>query len=239
VNRGAAFRGLFGALLVLLALAPIAAGAQTATSPDATRGAPQGNVTPTTTPAKGVAAVAQSALVDGRVAVLVQNATTKAVRIQRITAVASSADGSVATKATSVKAYPQVVAPGELALTSVRFRAKALAVDPNAQPKVKVRSTPVSSARAQRVLSVGGLALSAPQTGPVAQTMQATLTNSTRAWKAPRPEAAVMCFGEAGNPTTFAAAPASARRVAPGASVAATVPLTTLCPTYLVAARAS
>jgi hypothetical protein len=229
-------RALLGSLLGgLLALAPTIAAAQTSGAP----GTPQGNVTPTTTPAKGVAAVAQSAPVDGRLAVLVQNATTKPVRIVRITAIVTSADGSVATKATSAKAYPQVVAPGSLALAGVRFRAKALAGNPNAQPTIKIKSAHASKASVQRVLSVGDLTLSAPQTGAVAQTMQATLTNATKAWKARRPEAAVMCFGEAANPTTFTAASASARQVAPSASITATVPLTTLCPTYLVAARAS
>lgn len=225
--------GLTAAIAV--ALTPMIAAAQTSAAP----GEPQGNVTPRTTPAKGVAAVAQSAPVDGRVAVLVQNATTKPVRILRITAVVTSADGSVATKATSAKAYPQVVAPGSLALAGVRFRAKALAGNPNPQPTIKIKSAHASKARAQRVLSVGDLTLSAPQTGAVAQTMQATLTNATRAWKARRPEAAVMCFGEAANPTTFTAARASVRPIGPGASITATVPLATLCPTYLVAARAS
>ena len=81
--------------------------------------------------------------------------------------------------------------------------------------------------------------LSAPETGAVAQTMRATLTNPTTSWTAKLPETAVMCFGEAGTPTTFATARASARRVAPGKTTPASVPLATLCPTYLVAARAS
>jgi hypothetical protein len=220
-------------VLTLISSAPAGAGGA------ASSGAPQGNVTPTTTPAKGVAAVAQSAPVDGRVAVLVQNATEKPVRIDRITAVVISADRSVATKATTRKAYPQYLEPDELALAMVKFRAKALEGNPNPQPRIKVTSTRVSNHRAGHVLAVSGVMLSAPQTGAVAQTMQATLTNATKHWKARRPRMAVMCFGEAANPTTFASARVSEKRVSPGESVTATVPLATLCPTYLVAARAS
>ncbi len=66
------------------------------------------------------------------------------------------------------------------------------------------------------MLSVGDLVLSAPLTGPVAQTMRATVTNATTDWTARLPEVAVVCFGEAGTPTTFASARASTRRIAPG-----------------------
>ena len=100
-----------------------------------------------------------------------------------------------------VKTYPQVLAPDQLTLTAVKFRGKALAADTKITAKIRI--TPVSTSRAQRVLSVGGLVLSAPLTGAVAQTMQATLTNATTSWTAPLPETAVMCFGEAGTPTTF------------------------------------
>jgi hypothetical protein len=200
-------------------------------------GSPQGNVTPTLQPAKGVAVVAQSAPVDGRLALLLQNATTRPVRVDLLTVVAVRTDGGAAIRARAVKTYPQVVAPDQLALTSVRFRVKQLT--PDVTFTTKVRSTPVSTARASRVLSVGDLALSAPQTGAVAQTMRASLTNTTTSWTAKLPDTAVMCFGEAGTPTTFATARASARRIAPGKTTPASVPLATLCPTYLVAARAS
>jgi hypothetical protein len=213
--------------------AALPAGAVDTMSP----GAPQGNVTPTLQPAKGVAVVAQSAAVDGRVALVVHNATTQPVRIDRVTVVATRTDGGAATRARSVKVYPQVVGPDQLALGAVTFRTKELT--PDAKFTAKVRSTPVSTARAARVLSVGNLALSAPGTGSVAQTLRATLTNTTKSWTARLPETAVMCFGEAGTPTTFTTARASARGVAPGKTVSASVPLATLCPTYLVAARAS
>jgi hypothetical protein len=128
-----------------------------------------------------------------------------------------------------------VVAGGELALASVKFRKGD--APPDAKITVKVRSSKVSNASATRVLSVGDLALSPPKTGPVAQTMHATLTNGTTAWTARVPAAAVMCFGEASTPTTFASARASVRRVTPGDTTTVTIPMTSLCPTYLVAAR--
>jgi len=236
VSRPAARR--FASTVVSVVLVAIATGAVPAGAVDTTTpGAPQGNVTPTLQPATGVALVAQSAPVDGRVALLLHNGTARAVRIDLVTAVATSAEGGLATRARTVKTYPQVLGPDQLALTSVTFRTKGLATTPTVT--AKVRSTPVSATRAEQVLSVGGLVLSAPQTGTVAQTMRSTLTNATSSWTARRPEAAVMCFGEAGTPTTFSAAPASAGRVAPGKTVSASVPLTSLCPTYLVAARAS
>ena len=49
--------------------------------------APQGNVTPSTTPTSTVGAVAVSAPVDGRVALLLKNGTARPVRIDLVTAV--------------------------------------------------------------------------------------------------------------------------------------------------------
>ena len=221
------------ATTLLVALLAVPVGAVDTSSP----GSPQGNVTPTLQDATGVAVVAQSAPVDGRVALLLHNGTTKPVRIDRITGVATSSDGGAAVSARSAKAYPQVLAPDQLALAAVKFRAKAIA--PNATITVKLRSTPVSASRAQRVLSVGDLALSAPMTGAVAQTMRATVTNGTTSWTARLPEVAVVCFGEASTPSTFSSARASTRRIAAGKEASASVALVSLCPTYLVAARAS
>ena len=221
------------ALLFTVTLVAAPAGAADPTSP----GAPQGNVTPSTQPKPGVAVVAQSAPVEGRVALLVHNGTTRPVRIDVVTAIATRTDGGQATGARTSASYPQVLAPDELGLAAVTFRKRALAT--GAQLSAKVRSTPVTTARAARTLSESDLVLSAPQTGPVAQTMRATLTNDTTAWTARTPEAAVMCFGEAGNPTTFAKARASTRKITPGDTTSASVPLTSLCPTYLVAARAT
>jgi hypothetical protein len=211
------------------------AGAVDTTAP----GAPQGNATPTLATDPGVSVVAMSAPTDGKVAVLVHNGSTRPVRIVRVDVVATTADGGRATRVRTKATYPQVLAPDSLALAGVSFGRKH-APAPDAQLTAKVRSARVASARARRTLSVGELALSPIQTGPVAQTMAATITNGTApSWKAKHPAAAVICFGEAGNPSTFASARAKATRVAPGASVPVSVPLTSLCPAYLVAARAS
>jgi hypothetical protein len=217
----------------VLALFAVPAGAVDTTAP----GSPQGNVIPMVATVPGVAVVAHSAPVDGRVALLLHNGTTKPVRVDRITGVATRSDGGLAVRARATKSYPQMLAPDQLALASVRFRPKAVPSD--ATITAKVRSTPISAAHARRVLSVSDLVPSAPMTGPIAQTLRATLTNATTDWTARTPEVAVMCFGEASTPTTFASARAAVGRIRPGTTSSATVPLTSLCPTYLVAARAS
>jgi hypothetical protein len=218
----------------LLASSSIAAAAGAdATTP----GAPQGNVTPTTQAKQGVAVVAVSAPVDGRVALLLHNGSARPVRIDLVTAIATSSGGALATRARTTASYPQYLAPDELGLAGVTFRTRALTT--GAVVTAKVRSTPVSAARAARALSVSNFVLSPPQTGTVAQTMGATLTNGTTTWTARSPQTAVMCFGEAGDPTTFSSAHAPTRRLAPGGTVSVSVPLTSLCPTYLVAARAT
>jgi hypothetical protein len=200
--------------------------------------APQGNVTPNFQPATNeVAAVANSAPVDGRIGVLLQNGTSSPARVEAVVVTAARADGGQTSRARSIAAYPQVLAPGELALAAVQFRPRDVA--PGASFTVNVRTTPVSSARVTRGLGASNLVLSAPKTGRVAQTLRATLTNVSTSWTARRPDAAVMCFGEAGTPTTFAHARASARRIAPGKAALVSVPLTSLCPSYLVAARAA
>jgi hypothetical protein len=224
------------ACLVMVAASSTGTAVAGAADPS-TPGAPQGNVTPSTRPASGVALVAASAPVDGRVALLLHNGTSRPVRIDRVKATATSSGGALVTGARTSASFPQVLAPDELALATVTFRKRGLGTDP--QVAAKVRSTPLSTARAGRVLSVGDLVLSPPQTGAVAQTMRATLTNATASWTAQIPEAAVMCFGEAGTPTTITTARAPARRIRPGKSTVATIELSSLCPTYLVAARAT
>jgi hypothetical protein len=203
----------------------------------AAAGAPRGNVTPTLQPTQGVGVAAQSAPTDGRVALVLRNPTDEPVRIQLIRAVASRAESGFAARATSAAAFPQIVAPGGISLAAVSFRRTDLR--PTDQMTFKVKSTQVSGARSARVVSVGDLVLSPMQTGAVAQTMTTSVTNPTSSWTAARPEAAVVCFGQAGNPSTFASARASTRRIKPGAGTTVTVPLTSLCPSYLVAARAT
>jgi hypothetical protein len=199
---------------------------------------PAGNVTPNFQPASNqVAAVATSAPVDGQVAVLLQNGTSSGARVDLVVATATRPDGGQTSRARSATAYPQVLAPGELALAAVQFRPRDLA--PGATVTMKVRSTAVPTGQVNRGLAASDLVLSAPKTGRVAQTLSATLTNVGTSWTARHPEAAVMCFGEAGTPTTFAHARASPRRIAPGKTAPVSVPLSSLCPSYLVAARAA
>jgi hypothetical protein len=201
-------------------------------------GAPVGNAGPALGPSDGrVSAAATSAPVDDRVAVLIRNGSTKTARVDLVTVTATSRDGGTVVKARSLEAFPQVLAPGELALASVKFRAGEVA--PGAAIAAKIRSTPVGAARAARALTVGDLALSPPQTGSVAQTMTTTVSNPTSSWPARSPKVAVMCFGEATNPVAVATAPLTKARLAPGTEASVSVPLPTLCPTYLVAARAT
>jgi hypothetical protein len=184
-----------------------------------------------------VASVATSAPVDGRVAVLVQNGAADTARVDQVVATATRPDGGSATRARTSTVYPQVLAPGELALTAVQFRTRD--VPHGTTFAVKVRSTRVSTARVGRGLAASDVVMSAPQSGRVAQTLGGTLTNVSTSWTARSPEAGVMCFGEAGTPTTFAHARASARHIAPGATAPVSVPLTSLCPSYLIAGRAA
>jgi len=69
--------------------------------------------------------------------------------------------------------------------------------------------------------------------------MHATVTNPTSSWTARLPKVAVMCFGEARNPVALATARLPARTLRPGKQATVSVPLPTLCPAYLVAARAT
>jgi hypothetical protein len=202
----------------------------------ASAGSPVGNAGPALGPSDGrVSAAATSAPVDDRVAVLIRNGSTKTARVDLVTVAATSRDGGTVVKARSLEAFPQVLAPGELALASVKFRAGEVA--PGAAIAAKIRSNPVSAARAARALTVGDLVLSPPQTGSVAQTMTATVSNPTSSWPARSPKVAVMCFGEATNPVAVATARLTKARLAPGKQASVSVPLPTLCPTYLVAAR--
>jgi hypothetical protein len=89
------------------------------------------------------------------------------------------------------------------------------------------------------VLAVGDFQLSAPLTGRVAQRLDLTVTNSgNRAVRGPL-TVTVMCFGESARPVTVATVAVKRLRLAASRSVPASVPLTSLCPTYQVGARAA
>ena len=194
-------------VLVVGAAVSVAAPVGAASSP----GAPQGNVTPSAPATTRMGAAAVSAPTDGVIAVLLQNGTSTPRRIDRINAVATRVDGGRATKARSGHCVPPGGRAGRVALASVKFRTRRSCRRRPGRGD-GAEHAGVGAPRAQRALSVGGLVLSAPQTGAVAQTMQATLTNGTTSWTARAPEAAIICFGEAGKPSTFAKA--RARRAA-------------------------
>jgi hypothetical protein len=224
-----------GLLLTVSVLVVVTAGGVSASS---TPPQPTGNVNPVVTaPGPKVAVVATAAPVDDRVAVLIQNGSTRAARVLLVSATATSRDGRVVTRARTLEAFPQVLAPNQLALAAVQFRKGG--TSPGDTVKVTVRSTPVTASRAARVLAVSSPVLSPPQTGAVAQTLGATVTNPTTTWKARAPKVAVMCFGESMQPASVATARLRAGTLGPGKTVTVSVPLTSLCPSYLVAARAS
>ena len=100
----------------LVCAAVVTTGPVAAAGGDPASGAPQGNASPQLQSPTGVGVAAQSAPTDREVALVLQNTTTKPVRVERITAVAARADGSYAARGSSVTAYPQVIAPGGLAL---------------------------------------------------------------------------------------------------------------------------
>lgn len=213
------------------------AGAAAASAPAPTVGMPQGNVEPATTPVPGVGAVATSSAVDDRVAVLLQNNGTTTGRVDLVSVTATTSDGGRVTRARSVQSFPQVLAPGEFGLASVKFRRDE--APPGSTFAARVRSSTVKTAAAARALAVSDLVLAPPQTGAVPQAMSATVSNPTSSWTARAPEVAVMCFGEARNPVAVATARPSTARLQPGKQAKVSVPLPTLCPAYLVAARAT
>ena len=200
--------------------------------------APQGNVQPALDPPNGTVAVAASgAPVDNRVAVIVQNGSTRSVRIESVTATATRGGGATVTRARTTTTFPQVVAPGAYALATIKFRTGGAPV--GSTLTFRVTSTPSRSATDPRALAVRGLVLSPPLTGSVAQTLDATVGNvsTTRVARAPR--LAVMCFNEARKPVTLTTAHLDVSKLGPGKTAPGQVPLDTLCPTYVVAASSA
>jgi hypothetical protein len=218
---------------IAIVVSPIAvAGALPAPAP-----ALQGNVTPqlpATLPSK-VAVVASSALQDGKVAVIVANGSSSPARNIVVTGVATRADGGAVTRARTRVTVPAVVAPGAIALAGLDFSKRG--VDPGATVTFRVRSSATATSGDSRLLEARALTLSAPLEGAVAQTLGAQLVNTgARALRGPV-RVTVMCFDEARRPVVATTKVLRARKLAPGQSVHTTVPLATLCPTYLVGAR--
>jgi hypothetical protein len=220
-----------------LVLAPELAGAadSTSTPPAIT---PTGNVQPALDAVTGKVAVAASgAPVDDQVAVIVANGTTRAARVELITATATTGGGATAVRARTVSTYPTVIGPGAYALAVVKFRKNTVPLD--ATMTFRVRSTRAKSAADRRALAVSNLVLSPPLTGAVAQTLGATVTNPSTTRTARLPRVAAMCFNEASKPVTMTTARLDVAKLAPAKAAPASVPLTLLCPTYLVAASSA
>jgi hypothetical protein len=200
-------------------------------------GAPSGNVEPTLdpVPAGTVAVVASSAPVAGRVAVIVQNGTTAPVRSVRVTALATHADGSRATKLTTQSVLPSTLAPDAIALGVFKFRPSDLSAGVTLSYKVKSGRAP--SGKDPTSLDVGSFVLSPPLVGDPAQTLDVTVTNpSSHAVKGPV-EVRVTCFGESARPAVSVDAKSKKSKLAAHASAHVVVKLHELCPSYLVAAK--
>jgi hypothetical protein len=211
--------------------AAVAGAAATAATP-----APAGNVEPALDPANGeVAVVAAGAPVDGRIAVIVQNGTAEPVGSVRVTAVATTADGSRSTKVSTRSLLPSTLAPGAIALAALGF--EAADVEPGSTLTYELSSGSAGSVGDRTSLEIGSLSLSAPRAGDVAQTLELTVTNPmSRAIKGPI-HVRVMCFGEARRPAIAVDSRIKRAKLAADASVSTTVELRELCPSYLVAAR--
>jgi hypothetical protein len=221
-----------------LVLAPELAGAADSTSTPTAAITPTGNVQPALDAVTGKVAVAASgAPVDDQVAVIVANGTTRAARVELITATATTGGGATAVRARTVSTYPTVIGPGAYALAVVKFRKNTVPLD--ATMTFRVRSTRAKSAADPRALAVSNLVLSPPLTGAVAQTLGARVTNPSTTRTARLPRVAAMCFNEASKPVTMTTARLDVAKLAPAKAAPASVPLTLLCPTYLVAASSA
>ena len=199
-------------------------------------GPPRGNVEPALdpVPAGKVAVVASSAPVNGRVAVIVQNGSTKPVRRLRVTALATRPDGSRATKASTQSLLPSTLGPDAIALGVVEFRPRDLAAD--ATLSYKVASARAPSGKDPTVLDVGSFVLSPPMAGDVAQTLDVTATNASSHGQGPARRPGDV-FRRISAPVAVRRYPSKKSKLAPGASATITVKLHELCPSYLVAAK--
>ena len=166
---------------------------------------------------------------------IVQNGTTAPVSSVRVTAVATTADGTRSTKVSTRSLIPSTLAPGAIALAALDFDASD--VEPDSTLTYKVSSGRGGSGGDRTALEIGSLALSAPLVGDVAQTLGLTVTNPTsRTIRGPI-SVRVMCFGEARRPAVAVDSRITRTKLAADASVSTTVKLRELCPSYLVAAR--
>jgi hypothetical protein len=86
-------------------------------------------------------------------------------------------------------------------------------------------------------LATGSFVLSPPGTGAVAQTLDLVVTNGSTRDVDGRVDLRVVCLDEAGTPAVAASGSAKKAKLAPGATIPASVDLTLLCPVYVVGAE--
>jgi hypothetical protein len=226
-----------GAVVLLVVLGtPMAVATSRATA--APPGLPlAGNVIPQLDASDGkVAVVASSAAQNGKVAVVVANGTSTPVRRVVVDGLATRPDGGVVTHATTRVTVPAVLAPGAIALGALDFGKHR--IPRGAAFTFRVRSGRASTPADAGLLEVRDLTLSPPLEGAVAQTLAGRVVNAGERLQRGPVRVTVMCFDEARRPVEATTEIVEVRKLAPGKSVRATVPFATLCPTYLVGARA-
>jgi hypothetical protein len=153
-----------------------------------------------------------------------------------VTGLATRPDGGSVTHTTTRVTVPAVIEPGGIALAGLNFGKHG--VPRGATITFRVTSRRAATPTDPALLEVRDLVLSAPHAGSVAQTLDGQVFNTgTRTLQGPVSVTAT-CFDEARRPVATTTEVVEVRRIAPGRSVRATVPFATLCPTYLVGARA-
>jgi len=208
---------------------------------DPTAGAPDpglaGNVVPRldAVPTGTVGVAAAAAPVDGKVAIIVQNGTASPVDRVRVRGTTAAPDGAVVHSRTNTL-VPAVLAPGAYGLAALDFKRDSA---PGASVSLDVKSSRSKSAADRALLAVGAFDLSAPLAGPSAQRLDLTVINPRGAVVHGPFSVTVMCFTEAARPAVVATSELKLSRLGPGKSVAMSVPLEYVCPTYLVGARAA
>lgn len=189
-----------------------------------------------------VAVVAESAPVRRRVAFVVQNGTERAVRVTEVTAIAQRPDGAQAVRSSTRDVVPRRLAPGEVAIGEVVFRAAAFG--PGAPPGPDAAATITWKVKWGRVpgaldplaLAVGAFELSPPRSGAVVQTLDLDVTNPNDRLVRGTVDVTVLCLNEARQPVLVSGAELDDTKLRPGASVRATVEFRELCPSYVAAA---
>ena len=188
---------------------------------------------PSTLPST-VAVVANSAPVGADVGVIVRNGTAKTVEHVKIIGTAKAPGGGTVVRAHTNALVPGALAPEGLGIANLKFGKADL--PEGTTFSFKVRSKPAAAKSKAPALEVREALLSRPMEGPVAQQMAVTVANVGGKTYTGPVTVTVMCFGEARNPAFVVSTPVKKAKVAPGATTPATVPLSLLCPRYIVGA---